>query len=116
MGSKYGKIYVYENAPESNVVHITAILAHHSTIVHSIIFHSNQIISCSEDMTIGLVTMLSDGALVLSKVLQGHVSRVKTLAAQYDKIISGSDDRTVKLWTSNPGKYCLARDPKRLSV
>ena len=54
-------------------------------------------------MTIGLVTILSDGALVLSKLLQGHVSRVKTLAAQYDKIISGSDDRTVKLWTSDPG-------------
>ena len=54
-------------------------------------------------MTIGLVTMLPDGALVLSKILQGHVSRVKTLAAQYDKIISGSDDRTVKLWTSDPG-------------
>ena len=85
------------------VVPITAILAHHSSTIHSILFHENKIISCSDDMTIGLVTMLPDGALVLSKILQGHVSRVKTLAAQYDKIISGSDDRTVKLWTSDPG-------------
>ena len=103
MGSKYGKIYIYENISESNVVNITAILAHHSSTIHNILFHGNQIISCSDDMTIGLVTLLPDGALVLSKLLQGHVSRVKTLAAQYDKIISGSDDRTAKLWSSNPG-------------
>jgi len=108
MGSKYGKIYVYENIFESNMIHITAILAHHSSVVHSILFHGNQIISCSDDMTIGLVTMLSDGALVLSKLLQGHVSRVKTLAAQYDKIISGSDDRTAKLWTSDPDQNCTS--------
>ena len=54
-------------------------------------------------MTIGLIEILPDGALILSKILQGHVSRVKTIAIQDDKILSGSDDRTVKLWSADPG-------------
>ena len=103
IGSKYGKIYVYENACESGCVHITAILAHHSLPIHSILFHEDMIISCSEDMNVGIVTLLEDGALVLSKLLHGHVSRVKTIDAQADKILSGSDDRTIKLWSSDPG-------------
>ena len=124
LGSKYGKIYVYEHEMESKCVHITAILAHHSSAVHSVLFHEDKIISCSDDMTIGLVTVCSDGALVLTKILQGHVSRVKTIVAEKDKILSGSDDRTVKLWTTDSGKIRVffeklirmsrSRDTKRI--
>ena len=98
LGSKFGQIYVYESVQESKCVQLTAILAHHTSLIYKIIFHNDSIISCSDDMTIGLVTILPDGALVLSKILNGHVSRVKCLYAQLDKLISGSDDRTVKLW------------------
>jgi len=104
MGSKFGKIYVYENVADSTSVHITAILAHHSAAVHKILFHNDQIISCSDDMTVGLVKALPDGALLLTKILQGHVSRIRAIDAQNDSILSGSDDRTVKLWSSNSGK------------
>ena len=104
LGSKFGQIYVYESVQESKCVHLTAILAHHTSQVHKIIFHQDSIISCSDDMTIGLVTILPDGALVLSKILHGHVSRVKCLYAQFDKLLSGSDDRTVKLWDFKCGK------------
>ena len=104
LGSKFGQIYVYESVQESKCVHLTAILAHHTSLIYKIIFHKDSIISCSDDMTIGLVTILHDGALVLSKILNGHVSRVKCLYAQLDKLISGSDDRTVKLWNLNSCK------------
>ena len=122
LGSKYGKIYVYQNIPTTNCVRITAILAHHSSVVHKIIFYKDQIISCSDDMTIGIVDILPDGALILSKILQvskgkiflkmkkkssqnyfcfqGHVSRVKAIDIQQNRLLSGSDDRTIKLWST----------------
>ena len=47
---------------------------------------------------------------MLSKLLQGHVSRVRALDCHRDRVLSGSDDRTVKLWSLNSGtkiKYIL---------
>ena len=38
---------------------------------------------------------------------QGHVSRVKALDAQHDRLLSGSDDRTVKLWSTHQGNKLL---------
>lgn len=71
IGSKFGKIYVYQSIiTQSGSVHITAILAHHAATVHKILFHKDQIISCSDDMTVGIVSLLPDGALVLSKILK----------------------------------------------
>ena len=86
LGSKYGKIYVYQNIPTTNCVRITAILAHHSSVVHKIIFYKDQIISCSDDMTIGIVDILPDGALILSKILQ--VSKGKIFLKMKKKFIS----------------------------
>ena len=34
---------------------------------------------------------------------QGHVSRVRALDCQSDKVLSGSDDRSVKLWSIETG-------------
>ena len=70
IGSKFGKIYVYQSIINSGLVYITAILAHHTASVHKILFYKDQIISCSDDMTVGIVSLLSDGALVLSKILK----------------------------------------------
>ena len=49
-------------------------------------------------MTIGVVSILSNGSLVLSKLLHGHVSRIRAMDVQNGKVLSGSDDRSVKLW------------------
>ena len=54
--------------------------------------------------SVGVVTILPDGSLMLSKLLQGHVSRVRALDCHRDRVLSGSDDRTVKLWSLNSGK------------
>ena len=70
IGSKFGKIYIYQSIIKSGLVHITAILAHHTASVHKILFYKDQIISCSDDMTVGIVSLLPDGALVLSKILK----------------------------------------------
>ena len=55
--------------------------------------------------SVGVVTILPDGSLMLSKLLQGHVSRVRALDCHGDRVLSGSDDRTVKLWSLNSGKF-----------
>ena len=56
------------------------------------------ILSCSDDMTVGVVGVLRDGSLILSKLLHGHVGRVRSIHVQGNRVISGSDDRSVKLW------------------
>ena len=63
--------------------------------------------------SVGVVTILPDGSLMLSKLLQGHVSRVRALDCHRDRVLSGSDDRTVKLWSLNSGKmkYILRHKP-----
>ena len=64
--------------------------------------------------SVGVVTILPDGSLMLSKLLQGHVSRVRALDCHRDRVLSGSDDRTVKLWSLNSGKIVL--DITNLSI
>lgn len=103
LGSKDGRIHVYEASRDFKSLRLTAILAHHCGAIHSILFSSGRILSCSDDMTVGVVTVLSDGSLMLSKLLHGHVSRVRALDAQADRVLSGSDDRSVKLWSLAAG-------------
>ena len=64
---------------------LTAILAHHTGAIHSILFQNGRILSGSDDMSVGVVTILSDGSLMLSKLLQGHVSRVRALGMDSNK-------------------------------
>ena len=56
-------------------------------------------------MSVGVVNILPDGSLMLFKMLQGHVSRVRALDCHGDRVLSGSDDRSVKLWSLSPGKF-----------
>ena len=44
---------------------------------------------------------------IVLHTFQGHVSRVKALDAQHDRLLSGSDDRTVKLWSTHQGNKLL---------
>ena len=100
IGCKDGRIHLYECNQLFRSLRLTAILAHHTRSIRSIVFTDNrQIVSCSDDMTIGIVSILSNGSLQLTKLLHGHVSRVRAIDVQNGKIISGSDDRSVKLWS-----------------
>lgn len=99
LGSKDGRIHVYEASQEYKCLRLTAILAHHKQAIHKIHFTANNhIVSCSDDMTIGVVAILKDGSLLLAKLLHGHVSRVRAIDVQKNHLLSGSDDRSVKLW------------------
>lgn len=42
-------------------------------------------------------SLLPNGSLVLSKLLHGHVSRVRSIDVQSGRILSGSDDRSLKV-------------------
>ncbi|QQP50458.1 Uncharacterized protein FKW44_011468, partial [Caligus rogercresseyi] len=106
LGCRDGKIRLYESLQQFKCLRLIAILAHHIKIIHKILFfaENNAIISCSDDMTIGIANILPNGSLVLSKILHGHVSRIRAVDAQGSRAISGSDDRSVKLW--NLSKPC----------
>merc|ERR1719222_182886 len=59
------------------------------------------IAACGEDCAITVVKILPSGALQISHILQGHVSRVRCLHIQGSCILSGSDDRSAKLWDTS---------------
>lgn len=100
LGSKDGKIRLYECNHQFRNLKLIAVLAYHKGAVHSIKFSdTNYIVSCSDDMTLGIVSIPANGSLILSKRLHGHVSRVRSIDVQNGKVISGSDDRSVKLWS-----------------
>ena len=52
-----GKIHLYECSQRFKCLRLTAVLAHHSGAIHSVAFasESGHIVSCSDDMTIGVV-------------------------------------------------------------
>ena len=79
--------------------------------IHTIIFHDGKLLSGSDDMSVGVVNITEDDtkSLILSKLLQGHVSRVRALDCQSDKVLSGSDDRSVKLWSIETGNKIKAK-------
>ena len=116
LGDKDGQIHVYEASSDFKCLKLRTILAHHHGAIHNILFHSvtpplsssdnnltsnslGHILSCSDDMTVGVVCVLKDGSLLLSKLLHGHVGRVRSIYAQGYRVLSGSDDRSVKLWS-----------------
>ena len=105
LGSKDGKIHMYQSSTEYKCLRLIAVLAHHSGAIHTILFTKNRILSGSDDMSVGIVNILPDGSLMLSKLLQGHVSRVRALDYQADQVLSGSDDRSVKLWSLSAGMW-----------
>lgn len=111
LGSKDGKIHVYESSQEFKCLRLIAVLAHHSAAIHNIVFSTSRIVSCSDDMTVGVATIAADGSLTLTKLFHGHVSRVRSIDVQSDRILSGSDDRSVKLWTLEPTSPGSAERP-----
>ena len=50
LGTKNGKIHVYESSSEFKCLRLTAILAHHNGAIHTIKFQDGRILSGSDDM------------------------------------------------------------------
>ena len=50
LGTKNGKIHVYESSSEFKCLRLTAILAHHNGAIHTILFQDGRILSGSDDM------------------------------------------------------------------
>jgi F-box/WD-40 domain protein 7 len=87
----------------------------HTSNVNSVAVNGNRIISGSGDHTIKIWTSNPQGLYTFPQTLGvnhnnnptlGHTSSIKSVAVYGDRIISGSDDNTIKIWTPNPqGQY-----------
>eukprot|EP00004_Rigifila_ramosa_P012313 TRINITY_DN2659_c0_g1_i6.p1 TRINITY_DN2659_c0_g1~~TRINITY_DN2659_c0_g1_i6.p1 ORF type:complete len:1175 (-),score=306.98 TRINITY_DN2659_c0_g1_i6:1339-4374(-) len=79
---------------------LTKQVTHHRLPINDISFarDENFLVACSTDLSISVFSLETD-RLVAS--LRGHANRVSCVTATPDSryIISGSDDRTVKLWS-----------------
>ena len=59
------------------------------------------VVSCGEDCTLTVIRLLRDGSVMVSHVLQGHVSRVRCVSIAGSLLLSGSDDRQANILTLN---------------
>jgi F-box and WD-40 domain protein CDC4 len=75
--------------------------AHGSSYVTCLILSHGRIISASDDHSINVYSA-STGEQLLQ--LQGHEGGVWALAASKDTVVSGSTDRTVRIWDLNTGR------------
>ena len=89
LGSRDGRVHLYECSHHFRCLHLSAILAHHSAAVRAVVFDRHHIVTCSDDMTLGVVSILRNGSLLLSKLLHGHVSRVRAVDVQGGRVLSG---------------------------
>ena len=76
MSFQEGKIHLYECSQRFKCLRLTAVLAHHSGAIHSVAFasESGHIVSCSDDMTIGVVryrTLQSLACFVTLRIAKG---------------------------------------------
>lgn len=86
------------NNPEPKHV---SFAAHGSSVVTCLIFSQGRIISASDDHSIRVSSPVT-GDLLLS--LEGHEGGVWALAARKDTLVSGSTDRTVRIWDLKTGR------------
>jgi WD40 repeat protein len=82
----------------------------HTNSVYSVAVDGDCIISCSGDHTIKIWSPNDAGIYTCTQTLGarnnqnpelGHTSNVSSVAVQGNRIISGSDDRTIKIWSPN---------------
>ncbi|KAK7467597.1 SCF ubiquitin ligase complex subunit cdc4 [Stygiomarasmius scandens] len=74
--------------------------AHGHSVVTCLIFSHGRIISASDDHSIHVYSPLTGK---LEKKLEGHEGGVWALAASGDVLVSGSTDRTVRIWDLKEG-------------
>lgn len=61
-------------------------------------------VSCGEDCSLTVIRLLADGSVMVSHLLQGHVSRVRCVSVDGSLLLSGSDDRSAKVWEVTSGE------------
>ena len=61
-------------------------------------------VSCGEDCSLTVIRLLADGSIMVSHLLQGHVSRVRCVSVDGSLLLSGSDDRSAKVWEVTSGE------------
>jgi F-box and WD-40 domain protein CDC4 len=74
---------------------------HGSSVVTYLFFHQQWLITASDDHTIFVLDPLT--GTVLHK-LEGHESGIWALAANGKRLLSGSADRTLRVWNLESGK------------
>lgn len=75
--------------------------SHGSSVVTSLVFSHQRIITASDDQSIHVYSPESGE---LNYVLSGHEEGVWSIAATKDMLVSGSTDRTVRIWDLGTGK------------
>ena len=66
-----------------------------------LLVREGKLFSCSSDNTIKRWSTGEGRAC--EQTLEGHTNEVNAIAMCGDKLVSGSDDKTVRVWGMNPG-------------
>ena len=82
----------------------------HSRPVSRLTMTESLVVSCGEDCTLTVIRLLTDGAILVSHLLQGHVSRVRCVSVDGGLLLSGSDDRSAKVWEVASGESSDSSD------
>ena len=70
----------------------------HSRPVSRLAMTESLVVSCGQDCSLTVIRLLPDGSILVSHLLQGHVSRVRCVSVDGGLLLSGSDDRSAKVW------------------
>ena len=76
----------------------------HTGPVSRLTITDSLVVSCGEDCSLTVIRLLADGSIMVSHLLQGHVSRVRCVSVDGSLLLSGSDDRSAKVWEVTSGE------------
>ena len=71
----------------------------HTGPVSRLVITESLVVSGGEDCSLTVIRLLADGSILVSHLLQGHVSRVRCVSLDGGLLLSGSDDRSAKVWS-----------------
>ena len=80
-------------------------LLHHSEAVLHLRFGPTTIITCSKDQTLIVWVIKSPTNIMLRRVLVGHRAAVNVVDFDNKYIVSGSGDRTIKVWQTSTSDF-----------
>ena len=80
----------------------------HSRPVSRLAMTESLVVSCGQDCSLTVIRLLADGSILVSHLLQGHVSRVRCVSVDGGLLLSGSDDRSAKVWEVASPQTCGA--------
>lgn len=100
VGTMEGLVKVFQIQENLNANCVSVITTHTKEVL-KVILAEKMLVSCSQDCSLTVIKFLDTGSLLVSHILQGHVSRVRCISLYGDQILSGSDDRSAKLWSAS---------------